>query len=398
MKERIPFAILAILSIVDVGFAVLILPDVDQVAMLLGGAVQLAGAVMIGYGDRVPVLAGLAPLLVGSTLLLMDPAWRELYAEGAVLWLPVAAGIVSFNLVRLARRPAQLIGGVTGLAGWVVVATVIMSVAGWSSVTIVLVAAAPIVSGFCISLALRLRRVQRDQLERARLDREAGAERIRRRERERLAEELHDTVTHRVTLLVMQANVLATTTGDETTRTVATSLGHTGRAALQELREFLDVLHRDPVDPNASEPALSKPADLVELPGRDLVDLIEEHRLPETDLEFIAAGSSTPVSMVVARTVFRVVQEALTNWHKHVPNAPAQVSLETCADAVELQIRTGPAVGSSVSGTGSGRGLHALGRRVVLLGGRFEAGPDLAGHFVVSARVPRGTTVSGDDA
>lgn len=225
MKERVPFWVLSLLGIVDTTFAALVLPNTSVLVLAAGCVIQLLGALMLGFGDRLPAIAGTVPFAVGTLLLVSGPAWREMYAQSALLWMPVATAIVSANLVRLAKQPSQVLIGSAGLVCWVISAAVIMSFDGVSAITTTLLASAPILAGSCISLFIRLRRVQQDQLERARQDRVAAEAKVRQNERDQLAEELHDTVTHEVTLLVMQANVIAATTSETSTREAAATMG-----------------------------------------------------------------------------------------------------------------------------------------------------------------------------
>lgn len=391
MKERIPFILLVVLSVVDVLFGAAVLPDISLWALVWGGLLQLLGAVVIGFSDKFPATAGVAPLVVGSALIIFHASWRELYAHGALIWMPVATAVVTVNLITLARRPAQVAIGGAGLIGWIVVSAAVMGLEGRSVVTAVLAASAPILSGACISLYLRLRRAQQDRLRQAQRDRALAVDHARMAERQRLAEELHDTVTHRVTLLVMQANVLAATTADRATRTAAESIGASGRTALEELRDFLGLLVQPSMSP---EPAclamrsVSSDPTPSDVSSAAVQELINTSRDLQPQVTYAEHGSPSGAPEVVSRTVYRLIQEGLTNVHKHAPHASARVTVIHGAADVDVEIWNGESAEGPVADTGSGSGLAALRRRVQLLGGRFEAGGDDAGGFVLTAHIP----------
>lgn len=389
MKERIPFGILSVLAVADTLFGTLVLPGGNTDALVAGFVLQMLGAVLIGFSDRLPAAAGTVPFIVGTLLLALGPEWRELYSQGALLWMPVSTAIVSANLVRFASRPAQFVTGAAGLTCWVISASVSMTIDGAPVIITVLAASAPILAGACVSLVLRLRRAQHDKLHRARQERELADEKIRRAEREKLAEELHDTVTHHVTLLVMQANVIAATAPDTDLRGIAATMGDTGRSALEELREFVGVLRQTPATPDGSGEQRDTPSKQVEIPTEAIRELVEKSRHVAPSIELATDAHSTTVTEVVARTLVRLTQEGLTNLHKHAPGTRAFVTLVVGHDSVRFEMRNEVATGSSLATTGSGNGLSALARRVELLGGRFHADCDETGEFVLSAQFPQ---------
>lgn len=390
MKERVPFWVLSLLGIVDTIFAALVLPDTNFLVLAPGCILQLLGALVLGFGDRLPAIAGTVPFAVGTLLLVSGPAWREMYAQSALLWMPVATAIVSANLVRLAKQPSQFLIGAAGLVCWVISAAVIMSFDGVSAITTILLASAPILAGSCISLFIRLRRVQQDQLERARQDRAAVEAEVRQDERDQLAEELHDTVTHEVTLLVMQANVIATTTSETTTREAAATMGEQGNRALQDLREFVRVLRQDPLSSKDARAQRDAGLEYVELPLAEMRRLVQESRKVTSNIEFVTSGSPIEVSIVIARTLVRLTQEGLTNLHKHSTGTRAVLSLAVVDDSIHFELRNQMSSGNGLARFGSASGLTALRRRVELLGGVLQTESADDGDFVLFARLPVG--------
>jgi signal transduction histidine kinase len=200
-----------------------------------------------------------------------------------------------------------------------------------------------------------------------------------------LAAEMHDVITHRVTLMVLQAGALQVSTSDDAVRQQADELRRSGQQALGELRELLSVIRLGvPTEPrHRAEPAML-----------DLTDLVAASRGVGIPVEYIADGSPLLMSTVVARTAYRVVQESLTNVRKHAPGATVELTVRRENDNLLLTVRnTGSAAASGQLGdTGASGGLHGLRQRVELVNGSLEAGPRPDGGFEVCAVLPAGAT------
>ncbi|WP_084964326.1 sensor histidine kinase [Thermoactinospora rubra] len=185
-------------------------------------------------------------------------------------------------------------------------------------------------------------------------------------ERERLAADLHDVITHRVSLMVLESGALGASSQDESVRRAAARIGDTGRQALRELR---DLLHAD-------RPAPERTARL------DLSDL---------DVEPVVVGEPVELPVAVARTAYRVVQEGLTNARKHAPGAEVTVRVGYDPGCLRVQVRDRPAGGApypvTTSVDGGGLGLEGLRRRVETLGGELHAGPAEDG-FALDVTLP----------
>jgi signal transduction histidine kinase len=107
--------------------------------------------------------------------------------------------------------------------------------------------------------------------------------------------------------------------------------------------------------------------------------------------ELVEDGDPQLASPVVGRTVYRIVQEALTNAHKHAPGARVRVRVRYDPAEVRLEVRNTPPtrpVDAGLIGTGSALGLASLRRRVELVGGTLQAGPAPDGGFCVEATLP----------
>lgn len=199
-------------------------------------------------------------------------------------------------------------------------------------------------------------------------------------ERARIARELHDIVSHRVTTMVVQAQAAETALSleDPAVRAALRSIDEAGRAALGELRALLGVLRGD-------EPALGlAPQPRLE----DIESLVEEARSAGTPVELRVEGAPRKLAPGVQLTLYRIAQEALTNVTKHARRAPTQLVLRYANDAVELSVSDSGA--GPTSGDGRGHGLIGMRERVSVYGGTLEAGPRGDGGFRIVATLPVG--------
>jgi signal transduction histidine kinase len=212
----------------------------------------------------------------------------------------------------------------------------------------------------------------------AELEREAGARQAAADERNRIARELHDVITHNVSVMVVQA-AAANDVFDarpERAREALHAIEDTGRQALGELRRLLDV--EGGGDGTLPQPGLARVDELVanvRAAGLPVALEIEGHR------------SALPDGIDLS--AYRILQEALTNTLKHARATKARVRVRYAADAVELEV-TDDGVGGSV-GNG-GHGIVGMRERVALFGGRLDAGSQPEGGFAVRARMPLGTS------
>ena len=224
-----------------------------------------------------------------------------------------------------------------------------------------------------------LLRSLRDRADRAERERYLLAEQARTEERARLAGEMHDVVTHRVSLMVLQAGALRMTAPDETTRQAAEDLRVTGCQALDELRDLVGILRAHP--------------DGDESPSTDgLAALVAESVSVGTPAELTEEGDPALASPLVGRTAYRIVREALTNVRKHAPGARVTVHVSYGDAQIRLVVRNTPAPSavdrSGLAATGSGLGLANLRQRVELVHGTLAAGPSPDGGFCLEATLP----------
>ncbi|KUH35280.1 MULTISPECIES: sensor histidine kinase [Streptomyces] len=243
---------------------------------------------------------------------------------------------------------------------------------------------------------------------------EQRAQLARTEERTRIAREMHDVVAHRVSLMVVHAAALQAVALKDPQKAVrnAALVGEMGRQALTELREMLGVLRSDPVSPppppaarrGAARPAAVGPAataaSAAEAAGgedgpclRDVEELVEQSRAAGTVVELLVSGDAREYAPEVEQTAYRVVQEALTNVHKHAAGSKVVVRLAHRGDEVAMQVENGPcdAAAADADLPSGGNGLVGMRERVTALGGVFVSGPTDAGGFRVSAVLPATT-------
>jgi signal transduction histidine kinase len=227
-----------------------------------------------------------------------------------------------------------------------------------------------------------------DRVERAEREQHRLAEQARVEERVRLAAEMHDVVTHRVSLMVLQAGALGVTATDAQTRAAAEDLRAAGCQALDELRDLVGVLRAAPEDA-VEDVAVTRAGGQAGAP--DFGELLTESESVGVSVELDQRGNPAIASPVVGRTAYRIVQEALTNVRKHAPGATARVTMDYQADRVRLTVRnSAPALQAdeSLTASGSGTGLLGLRQRVELVSGTLYAGPTEDGGFEVDATLP----------
>ncbi|MFF2964570.1 sensor histidine kinase [Streptomyces sp. NPDC057963] len=217
-----------------------------------------------------------------------------------------------------------------------------------------------------------------ERAERAERERHLLAEQARAEERARLAGEMHDVVTHRVSLMVLQAGALRVTAQDESTRQAAEELRAAGCQALDELRDLVGILRTAPEGDHTPSVA-------------GFADLVAESIAVGIPTELTEEGDPALASPVVGRTAYRVLREALTNVRKHAPGARVTLRVEYDEARVRLTVHNTPPTGrpsSALTGTGSGLGIAHLRQRIELVHGTLRAGPCPDGGFSVEATLP----------
>ncbi|MCH0539256.1 sensor histidine kinase [Streptomyces sp. MUM 203J] len=350
-----------------------------------------------------PVAAVPAPVLVlfavaGGALYLRRRAPLVTLSLVIAAWSPTlggtyatAGGCVIVALYSTGRYAADTRRGRAGTAVGVAAAIAAVVIDGllqstpWGDigVGIVVMAAAWYIGRRVRMRAERAARIRREQV--------AEARRIVAEERTHIARELHDVVAHRVSMMTVQAGAARMVAADDPQGALEAMVAveEAGRQALDELRHLLGVLR-----PSADRDGLGPQPGLADL-GR----LVAQVREAGLDVS-VTGGLGDPLPARVELSVYRIVQEALTNVLKHSgPGTCTDVHVrrEPSGGRITVEVLDdGRGAGAVRSAAASGRpataghGIVGMRERALLLGGSLDAGPRPDGGFRVVARLPLG--------
>jgi signal transduction histidine kinase len=323
-----------------------------------------------------PLLVSVAAFGLLATGLVLTPDSPSVQFFGLMATFAIAAGINDNRGAVIAWAAGALLLGVgTGIAApphWVgdFVLTLAFCTVMWGA-------------GWLVSR--RTRRAELMTLRAMRADWERAT--ALRDERARIARELHDVVSHGLSVVVLQTLAARGAVADLGIAETAEVDRHldavesTARDALGEMRRMLGLLQAD----EFAEPELATPS-----PGlRQLALLVERARTAGLDVDDRAIHTDLSLTSGLAMSVYRVVQEALTNAVKHAPGAcvVVRVAVEDGQVVVEVVDDGGksPVAGDIATG---GHGLVGMRERVALYGGALRAGQADAGGFAVRATFP----------
>jgi signal transduction histidine kinase len=338
---------------------------------------------IMAFGRRWPLpVLGAVTALAAMPMALGTPSLAASLVLGVAGYL-VAAGLPRRSSIRAVMAAAGVLGAALAFAG-LSKGSAPLAVEG-------VVGFLPLAAAWFIgdSVAAR-RRYVAGLAEQAERERAAEAERARqevREERVRIARELHDVVAHTLTVITVQAGVgrrLAAKRPQEAGSALE-SIEMIGRTAQDELRVVLGLLREEETEAAALAPAPR----LV-----DLKELVDTVRASGTPIELRTSGTDRQLSPALELTVYRVVQEALTNVVRHAPGARAMVEVAVSAEQIRLQVSDEGPSGRS-AGTparppipGTGHGIVGMRERIVAFGGSLVAEPLAGGGFHVLAEVP----------
>ncbi|TDB76261.1 sensor histidine kinase [Micromonospora sp. KC723] len=215
-------------------------------------------------------------------------------------------------------------------------------------------------------------------------ERDEATRRAAEQERARIARELHDVVTHNVSMMVIQAGAARTVMAadPEQARQALLAVEAGGRAAMSELRHVMGLLTM-----NTDNPA--DPVQLVPQPGLDRLDaLVAGVRAGGVPVELTVVGQPRAMPGGVELAAYRVVQEALTNTVKHAGGASATVVVEYGTDCLHVEVADTGGTPRAPAATGNGRGLIGLRERLAVYGGSLHAGSRPRGGYRVRAHIP----------
>ena len=287
---------------------------------------------------------------------------------------PALVGLYSGGSYAARRQVwAVVLVGWAGLAGWSWIGEGRLS--AFDAVTSGLAAAVVVAVGVHAATRRALQESLAERAEQAEAERALRDERARSAERTRIAREMHDVLAHKVSLIALHAGALELKAGGdpEQARHGAALIRVTAREALRELRTVLGVLQAAP-GPDVA-------------PFADLTELVEASAQAGQEVELHDHAGPLPPEM--ARVVYRVAQEGLTNARKHAPGAPATITVDKGADAlVTVTVHNAPAAGSPLDLPGAGAGLIGLAERLRLVGGSVQSGRDTSDGWDLRAFVP----------
>ncbi|MCX4532298.1 histidine kinase [Streptomyces sp. NBC_00841] len=210
------------------------------------------------------------------------------------------------------------------------------------------------------------------------------------RERNRIAREMHDILSHAVSLMIVQAEAgpVAVRTAPERAEAAFDAISETGRDAMVQLRRMLGVLRENESAPDA--PREPQPS-LAELPA-----LIARARGSGLEIPYEVTGPVRTLGLAVEATVHRIVQEALTNVVKHAAADMVSVQLAYGTEALTLTITDDGRGSGTGAGTGAGMGLIGIRERAAAHGGTAVTGPGPGGRgFRVRVTIPQADTRTG---
>ncbi|MFJ6610021.1 sensor histidine kinase [Streptomyces sp. NPDC091289] len=299
-------------------------------------------------------------------------------------WAAVGLTLYAVALTAPPRRSVQVLAASLALAAAAVLAgeAVVTPAETWSGAAGVAAMVWVVLGcGWAAGFAVRTRRAREADHAAHRAERAVVEERLR------IARELHDIVSHSLSLIVVKAGVAAHVAQrrPEEAEDALRVIEQTGRAAMTEMRRTLGVLRAgSPSAPLGPTPGVDALGGLADQARRAGVDVDLDVRLPDGGL---------PAGMALA--VHRIVQESLTNAVKHAAPTRCRVTVE--ADLREVRIDV---TDDGVRGVGpertAGHGLIGMRERAMMHDGTFSAGPRCEGGFAVSVRLPQddtGTTV-----
>ncbi|WP_445529815.1 sensor histidine kinase [Streptomyces cyslabdanicus] len=329
---------------------------------LLGYALLAAGGLALAARRRapLPVLAVTGLCAVGYQAAGFDvPAVAYLFAVYAAMRAGHRTVTVVTSVAMLAALPLAALASLHDLGEAFAQARGALEVA-W------------LVAAGAAGEALRQAERRADEAERTR---EETARRRADEERLHIARELHDSLTHQISIIKVQAEVavhVARRRGEQVPAALL-AIQEAGREASRELRATLEALRDDDTAP---------PRGLDHVP-----DLVERARAIGLDATLTIEGKPHDVPAAVDRTVYRIVQESLTNIARHAAADTASVRIDCRADALTIRVDDdGRATPDTTPMPGVG--LLGMRERVTALGGRLRAEPRVGGGFTVQAELP----------
>jgi signal transduction histidine kinase len=210
-------------------------------------------------------------------------------------------------------------------------------------------------------------------------DRVVERERAVADERRRIARELHDSLAHQLSVMVVQAAAARRVMDHDaaSTRQALCDIEEAGRRGLELMPGLVQALRGAEEEPLSPQPSLEQ-----------VHELVERVRVAGLDVTLVRSGEPLPLSPAVDLSAYRVLQEALTNCLKHASGTCVQVSLDFDEAWLTLRVRDHGGTPTVDSTRRAGHGLAGMEERVTMFGGCLETGWCPDGGFAVTARLP----------
>lgn len=337
------------------------------------GALVLVASVALLWRRRSPVLATSVVIIAVAA------------GAGELLLVPALASVA----VRVRdRRLLGLVVAALAALAWVRSAVPLEGAAelvSFAAISATAFVGLPVAIGAYLGTRRDLLRQVQDRAEQLEAEQHLRAASARVAERAQIAHEMHDVLAHRISLVALHAGALEvrpSSSPEEVERT-AGLIRTTAHQALEDLRGVLGVLQAD---------ATSSTRPLPQPTVDDIAQLVADSRAADVRVRLddsLPVGSDVPE--LIGRTAFRLVQEGLTNVHKHAGGAAATVTLSGApGDGLTVDVTNVRPVGRTAAPLvpGSGAGLAGLTERVRLSGGELHAGGVDNGGFRLHARLP----------
>ncbi|WP_329251265.1 histidine kinase [Streptomyces sp. NBC_01478] len=397
-----------------------------------------AEGVRFAHDAGIPAAVGVVFGVLAGSALIVRRKWPIAVVLVSIAITPAQMGylmgIVGLYTLAASELPRRIIGSLAGMSflGMLIVMFVRVrqdtqrgtwELGDWfvpfaSITTAVGMTAPPVLLGMYVGARRRLMESLRERADSLERELQLLAERAEERaewargeERTRIAREMHDVVAHRVSLMVVHAAALQAVARKDPEKAVknAALVGDMGRQALTELREMLGVLRsgdgRD-VRERAAVPLVAVGVAAAAAASRavddegtgegpclsDVDELLGQSAAAGMAVDLSVEGETRSYAAEIEQTAYRVVQEALTNVHKHAAGAKTHVRLAHRVSEIAMQVENEPppelASASAARLPSGGNGLVGMRERVLALGGVFVSGPTDAGGFRVSAVIP----------
>ncbi|MGW6935227.1 sensor histidine kinase [Lentzea sp. NPDC054927] len=326
---------------------------------------------------------------LGTSYLILAGAFLQLFTHGGENGIPArmsdfALAIALYTLVAYIGRKSGLI-----YSAWLLAGTLLWAIFQIGEIQgVFLVFMVFVIFGFSWAMGefVGARRAYQSELEQRlallETERDQQAKIAVGEERSRIARELHDVVAHAVSVMIVHADGAAYTirSQPEVAENAVRTIADTGRQALTEMRRLLGVLRSEDAETQwAPQPD-----------ARGVVELAENTRAAGVPVRLEISGDVDDLPVGVGLSVYRIVQEALTNTIKHAGSGTtAIVRLTRSPEELRLEIvDNGFGTPHDVVKVSGGNGLIGMRERAAVLGGEFEAGPNPGGGWRVRASFP----------